>query len=65
MEKSALIIGITGGFGGAVASALNRNGWQIRALTRNPERVKIDFPQYSSVEWIRGDAMSEKDVLVP
>ena len=63
MEKTALIIGITGGFGGAVASALHQNGWRIRALSRNPEQARNEFPQFGHVEWIQGDAISEKDVL--
>lgn len=31
-RRSALIIGITGGFGGAVARELLAHGWDVRAL---------------------------------
>lgn len=63
MEKTALIIGITGGFGGSVALALHNNGWRIRALSRNPEQASNNFSQFSPVEWVPGDAMAEADVL--
>jgi nucleoside-diphosphate-sugar epimerase len=43
MNKTALILGITGGFGGSVAHALVRQGWQIRALMRDPGRLPERF----------------------
>ena len=33
----ALVIGATGGVGGAVARSLLARGWRVRALNRNPE----------------------------
>ena len=33
----ALVVGATGGFGGATAAALIAHGWRVRALHRNPE----------------------------
>ena len=36
---TALVIGITGGVGGAVARALLRHGWRVVALHRDPGRA--------------------------
>lgn len=56
----ALILGINGSIGGAIASALSRRGFYIRALTREPQNAKaLTFP----VEWIQGDALQAEDVL--
>jgi nucleoside-diphosphate-sugar epimerase len=60
-SKTALVLGATGGIGGAVARALLRNGWQVRALTRDPSRVAAD--DLAGVVWIAGDAMRAEDVL--
>ena len=51
--KTALIMGITGGFGGSVAQELVRQGWSIRALMRDPARLPARF---SGTEVIQGDA---------
>ena len=53
----ALVIGFTGGIGGATARALAARGFHIRALTRRPQRAQ------PGVEWILGDAMNAADVL--
>jgi nucleoside-diphosphate-sugar epimerase len=55
--RIALVIGITGGIGGAAAAALARHGWQIRALSRNPDLSR------RAIDWRRGDAMNEADVV--
>lgn len=60
-NKTALILGATGGVGGAVAQALLRRGWQVRALTRDPSRAMGG--DLSGVQWIAGDAMRAEDVL--
>ena len=57
--KTALIMGITGGFGGQVAQALARQGWAIRALMRDPTRLPSRF---HGAEVIRGDAANIDDV---
>lgn len=57
--KTALILGATGGIGGAVAKRLAADGWHIRALNRNPDKARLAASGY---EWLRGDAMSAEDV---
>ena len=60
-EKRALVLGATGGVGGEVASALLRHGWQVRALVRDPDRARRSGP--AGLDWIKGDAMNESDVV--
>lgn len=55
---TALVLGATGGIGGAIAAALHRQGWAVRALTRDVARP-LD-PRYA---WIPGDAMVRADVV--
>lgn len=57
--KTALIMGITGGFGGHVAEALIRNGWQLRALMRNPAKLPQRF---ESAQVVQGNASSLDEV---
>lgn len=58
---TALILGLTGAIGGAIATALTRRGFIIRALTRRPpaERPTFAFP----VDWRDGDARDAASVL--
>jgi uncharacterized protein YbjT (DUF2867 family) len=56
-NKIALVIGATGGIGGATAAALARHGWTVRGLTRRPQ------PGKAAIEWVAGDAMNAADVL--
>ena len=60
--KTALIIGMTGGFGGSVATVLQENGWALRALHRNADQARADFPGLKDIDWISGDALSAQDV---
>lgn len=57
--KTALIMGISGGFGGHVADALLRDGWRIRALLRDPQRLPQRFRM---AEVVPGDAARMDDV---
>lgn len=58
-SKVALVLGATGGIGGAVAKRLSMAGWHIRALNRNADKArKVEL----SYEWVQGDAMSGADV---
>jgi len=41
--NKVLVIGITGSFGGHVATVLARKGWSIRALMRDPSKLPTQF----------------------
>jgi nucleoside-diphosphate-sugar epimerase len=58
MKGTALIIGMTGGIGGATARALAARGFRIRAMHRNAAAQR-----QRNVEWVQGDAMSAADVM--
>jgi nucleoside-diphosphate-sugar epimerase len=60
-DRLALVIGATGGIGGAVADRLLAGGWRVRALHRDPETARRTFGR-PGLEWIKGDAMVEADV---
>ncbi len=61
-DRLALVIGATGGIGGAVAERLLAGGWRVRALNRDPDTARrtLDRP---GLEWVKGDAMIEADVV--
>ena len=61
-DRIALVLGATGGIGGETAAALQRHGWRIRALTRNPDEAR-KRPVGAKWEWVQGDAMVPEDVL--
>jgi len=63
MEKTALIIGATGGVGSEIARVLSRRGFRVRALHRDPERAKARMASLGAIEWSKGDAMNAADVL--
>jgi len=58
-RKIALVLGATGGIGGAVARRLMQRGWQVRALNRNAKTASRRMPD---IEWVQGDAMEAGDV---
>ncbi len=60
-NKTALILGATGGVGGEVARTLLAREWQVHALHRDPAILSIAH-QNSGLIWHRGDAMSATDV---
>lgn len=63
-NRSALILGATGGIGGAITARLIRDGWQVRALCRNAAAAtsgwRHDCPP---PRFITGDAMDEASVV--
>ncbi|MFL5297765.1 MAG: NAD-dependent epimerase/dehydratase family protein [Phenylobacterium sp.] len=60
--KRALVVGATGGIGGAIAARLLQGGWRVRALNRNPEAAQASHGR-EGLDWVRGDAMVEADVV--
>lgn len=60
-DRLALVTGATGGVGRAVAEALLRHGWRVRALTRDPDRARRVGP--GGVDWVAGDALRAADVV--
>jgi len=56
-RKLALVIGATGGIGGATTKALLAHGWRVRALTRDVARACRDFAALGPIDWVAGDAM--------
>ena len=62
-NRTALVLGITGGIGGEVALALLRRGWRVRALHRNLASTQLPEEMRDKVEWVTGDAMKRADVI--
>ncbi len=56
----ALVLGATGGIGGALAEALHARGYRVRAMHRSPAAQSVTRPSY---DWVQGDAMVAEDVL--
>ena len=59
MDKTALVLGATGGIGGEMVRQLVAAGWQVRALTRGA----TPSSRGDGIEWLHGDALSRADVL--
>ena len=59
-NRTALVIGATGGVGGAIAERLLADGWRVRALNRDPDRARKGR---EALAWVGGDAMVPADVL--
>jgi nucleoside-diphosphate-sugar epimerase len=63
-NRTALVLGATGGVGGEVARALLRSGWRVRALHRRPHHESIGKdPDLGRIEWLVGDAMQRENVV--
>lgn len=61
-NRTALVLGATGGVGGAVAAALARQGWMVKALVRDPAKAAAEA-KGRQPQWIAGDAMNRADVV--
>src|SRR5437667_7427201 len=61
-QRTALVIGATGGAGAAVARALSGRGWRIKALHRRPEQAPAGATG-TALEWVKDDAMQGADVV--
>jgi len=62
-NRTALIVGATGGVGSETARALLENGWRVRAVHRDPARAQKAFAHLGPVEWVLGDAMNTAQVV--
>lgn len=63
-SKTALVLGASGGVGGAVAEALMARGWVVRGLARDPAKAEAGWRgRPGTVEWLAGDAMMRDDVV--
>jgi nucleoside-diphosphate-sugar epimerase len=60
MNKTALVLGATGGIGGEVARLLLARGWQVKALHRAPLSAA---KRGDGLQWLAGDAMNREDVV--
>lgn len=58
--KLVLVLGATGGIGGATAKALLTKGYRIRAMHRRAAEMVARYPAY---QWVQGDAMNAADVM--
>lgn len=63
-NKTALVLGATGGMGGALAEALARHGWTVRGLSRDPVAAASGWSREGKApHWFAGDAMNRDDVI--
>jgi len=60
-SRTALVIGATGGVGGAIADRLIQDGWRVRAINRDPATAAARSGR-TGLEWVKGDAMVAADV---
>lgn len=63
MTKAILVLGATGGIGGAVTRVMLRRGWQVRAMVRDPARAQAGWGDDVMPHWVQGDAMLRDDVV--
>ncbi|MQR97601.1 NAD(P)H-binding protein, partial [Gluconobacter aidae] len=63
MTKTILILGATGGVGGAVARVMLQRGWQVCAMVRDPVRAASGWGDGPAPQWVQGDAMCREDVV--
>lgn len=59
--KTVLILGATGGIGGAIAAALLRRGMRVRGMARDIASAAAKANPH--LDWVQGDAMSREDVV--
>lgn len=63
-NRTALVLGATGGIGGAITAALGQHGWTVRALVRDPASAVSGWKGTGKApHWIAGDAMVRADVV--
>lgn len=62
-QKTALVIGATGGFGSHTALALIKHGWTVRGLARDPASAAERMGTRTPIDWVKGDAMDAASVI--
>lgn len=60
-QKTALVLGATGGIGGTLSNTLLNHGWRVKALVRDP--VKAARQCDPRITLVAGDAMKAADTL--
>jgi len=60
--ETVLVLGATGGFGGAVARELAGRGCRVRVLARDPVKAADRLADYPDFEIVRGDAQDANAV---
>ncbi len=60
---TALVLGATGGVGGAMTRAMLARGWHVTALVRDPSRAAAAWGAPVAPDWQAGDAMNRVDVV--
>ncbi|MCM2291252.1 NAD-dependent epimerase/dehydratase family protein [Allorhizobium sp. BGMRC 0089] len=58
--RSVLVLGATGGIGGALARRFKAGGYEVVALHRRAEEMMTRLPDY---RWVHGDAMDRHAVI--
>lgn len=62
--RTALVLGVTGGIGGAIARALAEHGWTVRAMVRDVAKAESSWKTPASIpHFMSGDAMVRQDVV--
>lgn len=63
-NRTALVLGATGGVGGAIAARLMRERWQVRALCRNADAARSGWRHdCPAPQFVTGDAMDGASVV--
>ena len=62
-QRTALVLGATGGIGGEMAKLLLRRGWAVRGLHRDLVAAARRSAWLDGVSWSKGDAMRSDDVI--
>jgi nucleoside-diphosphate-sugar epimerase len=62
-KRTAMVIGATGSFGGAVTREMVGRGWKVRALVRDVDEARSQLADVPGVELVEGDALVKEDVV--
>ncbi len=62
-NRTALVLGATGGIGGGITAALLHHGWTVRALVRNPAKALAEWKGEQVPLFTAGDSMDRASVV--